>query len=143
MQHRIPRTLSPHSSMTSSTRIFFLLLLFGMGLHGALYLGLLLLPTSPHKAGLWFWIYTIIVPYLLILGIVGLLQRNALDLPWQIGTLILIYTLLLMAWANSFYIGFAGLVARLPGASADLVPMLLFGLTLAGIIQVMREEYYC
>jgi hypothetical protein len=97
--------------------------------------GLLLLPTSPHKAGLWFWINTIILPYLLILGLVGLLQRSTLNLPWQIGTLILIYTLLLMAWANSFYIGFA--------ASADLVPMLLFGLTLAGIIQVMREEYYC
>jgi hypothetical protein len=105
--------------------------------------GLLLLPTSPHKAGLWFWIYAIILPYLLMLGIVGLLQRSTLNLPWQIGTLILIYTLLLMAWANSFYIGFAGLVARLPGASADLVPMLLFGLTLTGIIQVMREEYYC
>jgi hypothetical protein len=128
--------------MAANTRFFFRLLLIGMGINGALYLGLLLLPPSPHKAGLWFWVYNIMLPYFSLIGVVGLLQRQQLDLPWQIGALLLLYALLLAAWGNSFYIGLAGLVARLPAISAELVPILLFALTLTAIIQVMREEYY-
>jgi hypothetical protein len=82
------------------------------------------------------------LPYFSLIGVVGLLQRQQLDLPWQIGALLLLYALLLAAWGNSFYIGLAGLVARLPAISAELVPILLFALTLTAIIQVMREEYY-
>jgi hypothetical protein len=128
--------------MAANTRLFFLLLLFGMSINGVLYLGLLLLPTSPHKVGLWFGVYTLVLPYLSILGIVGLIRQQELDLPWQIGTWLLAYTLLLAAWSNSFYIGLAGLVARLPGNSSELLPMLLFAFTLTGIIRVMQEEYY-
>jgi hypothetical protein len=128
--------------MAANTRLFFLSLLIGMGINGALYLGLLLLPPSPHKAGLWFWVYNIMLPYLSMVGALGLVQRHRLDLPWQIGSLLLIYAALLAAWGNSFYIGLAGLVARLPAISAELVPILLFALTLTAIIQVMRAEYY-
>jgi hypothetical protein len=128
--------------MAANTRLFFRLLLIGMGINGALYLGLLLLPPSPHKVGLWFWVYNIMLPYFSLIGVVGLVQRQQLDLPWQIGALLLLYALLLAAWGNSFYIGLAGMVARLPAISAELVPILLFALTLTAIIQVMRAEYY-
>jgi hypothetical protein len=128
--------------MAANTRLFFRSLLIGMGINGVLYLGLLLLPPSPHKAGLWFWVYNIMLPYFSLIGVLGLVKRQQLDLPWQIGALLLLYALLLAAWGNSFYIGLAGLVARLPAISAELIPILLFVLTLTAIIQVMREEYY-
>jgi hypothetical protein len=127
--------------MAASTRFFFLLLLFGMSVNVALYLGLLFMPPSPAKVGLWFWVYTVVVPYLGVLGIAGLIKKDQLDLPWQLGAFPLIYALLLAAWANSFYIGLAGLVARFPENVAELVPVLLFVLMVASLIQVMREEY--
>lgn len=96
---------------------------------------------SPFKVGLWFWVYKVIVPYLIMLGIVGLIKQNKLDLPWQIAAFPLIYALILAAWGNSFYIGLAGLVARVPGNSAELLPILLFILMLVGLVWVFREEY--
>ncbi len=127
--------------MAASTRLFFLLLLFGMSANSVLYLGLLFMAPSPFKVGLWFWVYKAIVPYLIILGLVGLVKQNKLDLPWQIAAFPLIYALFLAAWGNSFYIGLAGLVARFPGHSAELFPVLLFAVLVVGLIWVVREEY--
>jgi hypothetical protein len=127
--------------MAANTRLFFLSLLFGISANSVLYLGLIFMAPSPFKVGLWFWVYKVIVPYLIMLGIVGLIKQNKLDLPWQIATFPLIYALILAAWGNSFYIGLAGLVARVPGNSAELVPILLFTLMLVGLVWVFREEY--
>ena len=127
--------------MAVSTRLFFLLLLFGMSANSVLYLGLIFMATSPFKVGLWFWVYKVIVPYLIILGLMGLVKQNKLDLPWQIAAFPLIYALFLAAWGNSFYIGLAGLVARFPGHSAELFPVVLFAALVVGLIWVVREEY--
>jgi hypothetical protein len=127
--------------MAANTRLFFLSLLFGISANSVLYLGLLFMAPSPFKVGLWFWVYKVIVPYLIMLGVVGLIEQNKLDLPWQIAAFPLIYALILAAWGNSFYIGLAGLVARFPGHGAELVPILLFTLMLVGLIWVFRTEY--
>jgi hypothetical protein len=127
--------------MAANTRLFFLSLLFGISANSVLYLGLIFMAPSPFKVGLWFWVYRVIVPYLLLLGVVGLVKQNKLDLPWQIAAFPLIYALLLAAWGNSFYIGLAGLVARFPGRSAELIPILLFTILLVGLMWVVREEY--
>lgn len=127
--------------MAASTRLFFLLLLFGISANSVLYLGLLFMTPSPFKVGLWFWVYRVVVPYLMVLGFAGLVKQNKLDLPWQMAAFPLIYALFLAAWGNSFYIGLAGLVARFPSRSAELMPIFLFILMLVGLIRVVREEY--
>ncbi len=96
---------------------------------------------SPFKVGLWFWVYRVVVPYLIVLGVAGLVKQDKLDLPWQMAAFPLIYALFLVAWGNSFYSGLAGLVARFPSRSAELVPILLFILMLVGLVRVVREEY--
>lgn len=116
--------------------------MFGLAVNGVLYLGLFLLPPSPDRVGIWFWIYMVVFPYLGFFGLWGLLQSRQLNLPWSIGALVLSYVLLLTLWANSLYIGLAGIVAWLPAGSSEVVHIALFALTLAGIIYILRTEYY-
>jgi hypothetical protein len=100
------------------------------------------LPTSPLKVSIWFWIYTILLPYLGVLGAWGWWRQEDLDLPPAIPLFLIAYTALLTLWANSFYIGLAGLIAHLPSGSAEVFHILLFVITLGGILYVLRREYY-
>lgn len=127
--------------MANHNRIYLLLLFFGLGVNGCLQLGLLLLPPSPAQTDMRFWIQMVILPYLGILGLWGWSRHRHLQLPWSIGALTIGYVILLTFWANSFYIGLADVVARLPAGSAEIVPLALFGLTLASIIYILRQEY--
>jgi hypothetical protein len=127
--------------MTAHTRIFLLMVLAGMGCNAALYLALWL-PTSPFKVSIWSWIYTVVLPYLGILGAWGWLRQKELDLPPAIPLFLVVYTLLLTLWVNSFYIGLAGVIAHLPSNSAEIFHLVLFALTFGGILYVLRQEYY-
>jgi hypothetical protein len=115
--------------MTAHTRIFFLMVLAGMGCNAALYLALWL-PTSPFKVSIWSWIYTIVLPYLGVLGAWGWLRQKELDLPPAIPLFLIAYTLLLT------------LIAHLPSNSAEIFHLVLFLLTFGGILYVLRQEYY-
>jgi hypothetical protein len=127
--------------MSARTRLFFLLVLVGMVANGALYL-IFLLPSSPLKMGVWGWFYSIVLPYLGVLGGWGWWRNRDLDLPLAIPVLLVLYFLLMTLWVNSFYVGLAGLVARMPSEISELLPIFVFIGLLTSVLFVLRREYY-
>jgi hypothetical protein len=127
--------------MSARTRLFFLLVLVGMLANAALCL-IFLLPSSPLKMRVWGWFYSIVLPYLGCLGGWGWWRNRDLDLPLAIPVLLVLYFLLMTIWVNSFYVGLAGLVARLPSGSSELLPIFVFIGLLTGVLFVLRREYY-
>jgi hypothetical protein len=127
--------------MTARTRLFLWMVLLGLGCNGALY-GALWLPTMPLKMSIWSWIYTIILPYLGLLGAWGWWRQKDLDLPLAIPLFLILYTILLTLWVNSFYIGLAGVIAHLPSGSTEFFHVVLYIVTLGGILYTLRQEYY-
>jgi hypothetical protein len=127
--------------MSKRTRLFFGLVFLGIGANAALYL-IFLLPSSPLKMSIWSWFYSIVLPYLGVLGAWGWWRHRDMDLPLAIPVLLVLYFLLMTLWVNSFYVGLAGLVARMPIGSSELLPIFVFIGLLASVLYVLRSEYY-
>ncbi|MHC5596002.1 MAG: hypothetical protein ACYTXC_08610 [Nostoc sp.] len=122
-------------------RLLYLLILFGMGINGALYLAWFLSPPSPDRIGFWFLIYFIIFPVLGFLGIVALVLRQALNLSWWLGTLLLLYVVILTILINSFQLGFGWILAWLPSGGFEALHVIAFTVTLVGELIVMHRRY--
>jgi hypothetical protein len=117
--------------------LYFLILLV-MGINGAWYLALFL---SPPKRGiglgLWYWLYFIIFPILGLLGIAALALKKALNLSWWVGALLLLYVGILTLLVNSYSLGFAWILDLFPGGSFQVFHLIMFAVTLLGLLIVM------
>jgi hypothetical protein len=121
-------------------RLLYSLILFGMGINGALYLAWFLSPPHPDRVGFWIVIYFIVFPFLGILGIVALFLKQALNLSWWLGTLLLLYVGVLTLLINSFQLGFNWILAWLPAGGFEVLHAIAFTVTLVGLLIVMHSR---
>ena len=122
------------------TRLLYTLILFGMGVNGALYLSWFLSRSSPDGIGFWFLIYFLVFPYLGSLGIMALLLKKALNIPWGIGTLLLLYVGILTLLANSYQLGFNWILSILSSMAYVHWHVTLFIFTLVRLIILMQRR---
>lgn len=116
------------------------LILFGMGINGALYMAWFLSPPNPDRIGFWYLIYFIIFPLLGILGVLSLSIKKSLNLSWWLGTLLLLYVGILTLLLNSFQLGFAWILAGFPQGSFEVFHVVVFAITLVGLLIVMKQR---
>lgn len=123
-----------------SIRLLYSLILFGMGINGALYLAWFLSPPNPDRIGFWYWIYFIVFPFLGLLGIAALVLKKALNLSWWVGTLLVIYVGILILLANSYQLGFDWILTWLPEGNFEVLHVVAFTVTLMGLLIVMQRR---
>lgn len=116
------------------------LILFGMGINGALYMAWFLSPPNPDKIGFWYFIYFLVFPLLGILGILSLSLKKSLNLSWWLGMLLLLYVGILTLLANSFQLGLEWILAWFPQGSFEVFHVIAFAITLLGLLIVMKQK---
>lgn len=121
-------------------KLLYSLILFTMGINGALYMAWFLSPPNPDKIGFWYFIYFLVFPLLGILGVLSLILKKSLNLSWWLGTLLLLYVGILTLLANSFQLGFAWILAWFPQGSIEVFHVVAFAITLLGLLIVMKQR---
>lgn len=123
-----------------SIRLLYSLILFTMGINGALYMAWFLSPPNPDRVGFWFFIYFLVFPFLGILGVLSLSFKKSLNLSWWLGTIILLYVGILTLLLFSFQLGFAWILAWFPQGSFEVFHVIAFAITLLGLLIVMKKR---
>ncbi len=120
-----------------SIRLLYSLILFGMGINGALYSAWFLSPPNPGRLVFWYCMYLIVFPLLGLLGIVALALKRELNLSWWVGVLLLVYACIpfgIILVADSI------LLAWLPEGGFEVLHVVIFGVTLMGLVLVITRR---
>lgn len=118
--------------------LLYFLILFVMGINGAWHVALFLSPpkTAPGL-GIWFWLYSIILPVLGLLGIAALVLKNPLNVSGWIGTSLLLYvgSLTLLPFLFS-----QALLSLFPQGGFEFLLMIMFTITLIRLLVIMLRR---
>jgi hypothetical protein len=122
------------------TKLFYFLVLFSTGVNGALYLAWFLTPPNPDRIGFWFLIYFIVFPVLGLLGFLGLIFRESLNISgWFIGILLL-YVFCLTLLSNSVQLGFGWVIEQLLLGGFEVLHVVAFIAAFIGLLFVVQKR---
>jgi hypothetical protein len=119
-------------------KALYFLILFLMGINGALYFSFFSSPPNTDRVGVWFLVFFIIFPLLGLSGVATLLGSRTLKISKWVGGLVLLYVVpppfLMLIHHPQFN---ARILDALPQGSFEIFMLILYLVSLIGLLILM------